>query len=110
MNMQPPRPSPAAWVALFALGLIWGGSFLGVALALTGLCHLVSGGGLGVMLGPLAVVAIVVPHATLAQPVPQRFVANIFLARQSDFQPATQRVFRSGQHSSYIAVPVVETK
>ncbi|HUE82518.1 MAG TPA: CocE/NonD family hydrolase [Pyrinomonadaceae bacterium] len=41
---------------------------------------------------------------------PQRFVANIFLARESDFQPATQRVFRSGQQSSYIAVPVVETK
>jgi putative CocE/NonD family hydrolase len=39
---------------------------------------------------------------------PQRFVPNIFLAKESDFQPATQRVFRSGQHASYIAVPVVE--
>lgn len=39
---------------------------------------------------------------------PQRFVANIFLAKESDFQRATQRVFRSGQHASYIAMPVVE--
>lgn len=41
---------------------------------------------------------------------PQRFVPNIFLAKESDFQRATQRVFRSGQHSSYIAMPVVEAK
>jgi hypothetical protein len=38
---------------------------------------------------------------------PQRFVPNIFLAKEPDFQKATQRVFRSGQHASYIAVPVV---
>ena len=38
---------------------------------------------------------------------PQRFAPNIFLAKESDFQRATQRVFRSGQHASYIAVPVV---
>jgi hypothetical protein len=38
---------------------------------------------------------------------PQRFVPNIFLAKESDFQPATQRIFRSGQQASYIAVPVV---
>jgi putative CocE/NonD family hydrolase len=38
---------------------------------------------------------------------PQRFVPNIFLARQADFQPATQRVFRSGLHASYMALPVV---
>lgn len=37
---------------------------------------------------------------------PQRFVPNIFLAKESDFQQATQRVFRSGQHASYIAMPV----
>ena len=37
---------------------------------------------------------------------PQRFVPNIFLAKESDFQLATQRVFRSGQHASYIAMPV----
>ena len=28
---------------------------------------------------------------------PQRFVPNIFLAKESDFQRATQRVFRSGR-------------
>jgi uncharacterized protein len=37
---------------------------------------------------------------------PQRFVSNIFLAKESDFQKATQRVFRSGQSASYIALPV----
>jgi hypothetical protein len=40
---------------------------------------------------------------------PQRFVTNIFLAKESDFQKATQRVYRSGQQASYIAVPVVES-
>jgi len=39
---------------------------------------------------------------------PQRFVPNIFQAKESDFQRATQRVFHSGQYASYIAVPVVE--
>jgi uncharacterized protein len=39
---------------------------------------------------------------------PQRFVPNIFLAKESDFQSATQRVFRSGRHASYIAMPVEE--
>jgi putative CocE/NonD family hydrolase len=39
---------------------------------------------------------------------PQRFVPNIFFAKESDFQRATQRVFRSGKHASHIAVPVVE--
>jgi putative CocE/NonD family hydrolase len=38
---------------------------------------------------------------------PQTFVPNIFLARASDFQPATQRVFRSGSQASYIAVPTM---
>ena len=38
---------------------------------------------------------------------PQRFVPNIFQAKESDFQPATQRVFRSGKNASYIAVPIV---
>ena len=41
---------------------------------------------------------------------PQRFVPNIFLAKETDFQKATQRVFRSGQNASYIAVPVIEKK
>lgn len=40
---------------------------------------------------------------------PQKFVLNIFLARESDFQKATQRVYRSGQQASYIALPVVAT-
>ena len=40
---------------------------------------------------------------------PQKFVPNIFLAKETDFQTATQRVYRSGQHASYIAVPVIKT-
>ncbi|MBZ5601636.1 MAG: CocE/NonD family hydrolase [Acidobacteriia bacterium] len=40
---------------------------------------------------------------------PQRFVQNIFQAKESDFQPATQHIFRSGQHPSYVSVPVVTT-
>ena len=40
---------------------------------------------------------------------PQKFVANIFKATETDFQPATQKVFRSGKHGSYIDLPV-ETK
>ena len=40
---------------------------------------------------------------------PQRFVANIFLAKESDFQPATQRVYRVGPQASYIAVPVIQS-
>jgi uncharacterized protein len=40
---------------------------------------------------------------------PQRFVTNIFQAKESDFQPATQRVFRAGQQASHIAVPVVQS-
>ena len=38
---------------------------------------------------------------------PQRFVPNIFLAKESDFQRATQRVFRSSRYASHIAIPVV---
>ena len=37
---------------------------------------------------------------------PQTFVPNIFLAKAPDFRPANQRVFRSGPHASYIALPV----
>lgn len=40
---------------------------------------------------------------------PQRFVPNIFRAKESDFRPATQRVFRSGRHASHVALPVVES-
>ena len=38
---------------------------------------------------------------------PQKFVQNIFLAKGSDFQKATQRVYRSGQNASFIALPIV---
>jgi putative CocE/NonD family hydrolase len=38
---------------------------------------------------------------------PQRFVPNIFNAKPSDFQRATQRVFRSGRNASFIAMPVI---
>jgi putative CocE/NonD family hydrolase len=37
---------------------------------------------------------------------PQKFVPNIFLAKETDFQPATQRVFRSGQNASYLTLPI----
>jgi uncharacterized protein len=37
---------------------------------------------------------------------PQTFVANIFFAALSDFQPATQRIFRSGKQASHVAIPV----
>ena len=40
---------------------------------------------------------------------PQRFVPNIFKAQESDFQRATQRIFRSGAQASYILLPAVET-
>ncbi len=38
---------------------------------------------------------------------PQKFVPNIFKATESDFQKATQRIYRSGNSASYIALPVV---
>jgi putative CocE/NonD family hydrolase len=38
---------------------------------------------------------------------PQKFVPNIFLARASDYVPATQRVYRSGRYSSSVTVPVL---
>ena len=37
---------------------------------------------------------------------PQTFVENIFLAKASDYQPATQRVYRSKAHPSHIVLPV----
>jgi putative CocE/NonD family hydrolase len=40
---------------------------------------------------------------------PQRFVTNIFQAKESDFQIATQRIYRSGRYASHIAVPVIVT-
>ncbi len=38
---------------------------------------------------------------------PQKFVPNIFKAEQSDFQKATQRVFRSGRQASHLVLPVL---
>ena len=38
---------------------------------------------------------------------PQKFVGNIFQAKEADFQPATQRVFRSKRFSSYVKLPLV---
>jgi putative CocE/NonD family hydrolase len=38
---------------------------------------------------------------------PQTFVPNIFAARESDFRPATQRVFRSPGSASFIQLPVL---
>jgi putative CocE/NonD family hydrolase len=37
---------------------------------------------------------------------PQRFVPNIFKAQDSDFQKATQRIYRSGRQASHILLPV----
>ncbi len=37
---------------------------------------------------------------------PQTFVDNIFLAKASDYRPATQRVFRSKAHPSHLVLPV----
>jgi uncharacterized protein len=38
---------------------------------------------------------------------PQKYVPNIFKARASDYQKATQRIFRSKQHPSNVEIPVV---
>jgi len=38
---------------------------------------------------------------------PQKFVENIFRAKESDYQPATQRVFRSKRFASHVAIPVL---
>lgn len=38
---------------------------------------------------------------------PQKFVPNIFKATESDFQKAIQRIYRSGNNASYIALPVI---
>ena len=41
---------------------------------------------------------------------PQTFVPNIFEARESDFRPATHRVYRSPQYPSRVDVPVVRAQ
>jgi putative CocE/NonD family hydrolase len=41
---------------------------------------------------------------------PQKYVPNIFEARESDFQPARQRVFRSPRLPSHVVVPVLNER
>jgi putative CocE/NonD family hydrolase len=38
---------------------------------------------------------------------PQKFVDNIFLARDSDYVSATQRVFRSSRYPSHVTIPLM---
>ncbi len=38
---------------------------------------------------------------------PQRFVPNIFTAQPSDYQKATQRIWHTPDHASFISLPVV---
>jgi putative CocE/NonD family hydrolase len=38
---------------------------------------------------------------------PQKFVENIFQARESDYQKAEQRIYRSPGHASHVVLPVV---
>jgi hypothetical protein len=38
---------------------------------------------------------------------PQRFVQNIFKAEPGDYQKATQRIWHSPEHASFISLPVV---
>jgi uncharacterized protein len=37
---------------------------------------------------------------------PQTFAPNIYQAVQSDFRAATQSIYRSGAHASYVSLPV----
>jgi hypothetical protein len=39
---------------------------------------------------------------------PQKYVENIFLAKDSDYQSATQRVHRSERYPSHIALPIIK--
>jgi putative CocE/NonD family hydrolase len=41
---------------------------------------------------------------------PQTFVPNIFFAKETDFQKAVQRIFRSDPNASHIRLPVVESE
>jgi len=38
---------------------------------------------------------------------PQKYVENIFLAKSSDYQSATQKVYRSERYPSHIALPII---
>ena len=39
---------------------------------------------------------------------PQTFVPNIFLAKASDYRPATQRIYRSATAPSHVSLPILE--
>ncbi len=39
---------------------------------------------------------------------PQKYVPNIFMAKDTDYQTATQRIFRSKRYASYVSVPVAK--
>jgi putative CocE/NonD family hydrolase len=39
---------------------------------------------------------------------PQKFVPNIFLARDSDYVSATQRIFRTSRYPSHVVLPVIK--
>jgi predicted acyl esterase len=39
---------------------------------------------------------------------PQKFVPNIFEAKETDFVKATQRIYRSKQYPSRVEIPVVQ--
>ena len=41
---------------------------------------------------------------------PQKYVPNIFEAKDSDYQKATQRVYRTRKHPSYVSLPVFRQK
>lgn len=41
---------------------------------------------------------------------PQKFVDNIFLAKEGDFQSATQRIYRSSKYPSRVSVSVASSK
>jgi hypothetical protein len=41
---------------------------------------------------------------------PQKFIPNIFWAKEGDFQKATQRVYHSPTHASFIELPLVKSR
>ena len=87
-----PAPSPLAWLLLFLLGLTWGGSFLGIAKALTGF-------------GPLTIAAarITIAAATMISlniapvrcfPCGQAYIHTLHAARIADPCPTRREVGR----------------
>jgi predicted acyl esterase len=41
---------------------------------------------------------------------PQTYVTNIFWAKQSDYRKATQRIYHSPEHASFVELPIVKDK